>query len=80
MTDGRLEAALRLGGLLIAAGLLVQLGSFFWNHPLAFIAFAVVGGGLLLVGLALFARAVFRARSWTDEVRPGLSPDAGGRG
>ena len=72
MTDGRLEVALRLGGLLVAAGLLVQLGSFFWNHPLAFIAFAVVGGGLLLVGFALFARASYQARNWKDEVRPGL--------
>ena len=78
MTDGRLEVALRVGGLLVAAGLLVQLGSFFWNHPLAFIAFAVVGGGLVLVGVALFARAAYQARSWEDEVHPGL--DAAGRG
>ena len=71
MTDGMLEDTLRLSGRLIAAGLGVQLGSFWWNHPLAFIAFAVVGGGLVLAGVALFARGTYRARSWEHEVRPG---------
>ena len=70
MTDGTLERALRLAGGLIAADLLVQLASFFWNHPLSFIAFAVIGGGLVVAGVALYAKASYRAKAWQHEVGP----------
>jgi uncharacterized membrane protein len=66
--DGTLEGALRIGGLLIAAGLIVQLASFFWNHPLAFIAFAAIGGGLTVVGALVYISAAVRAKAWQDPV------------
>ena len=67
MTD-KLEDALRLGGLLIAAGLVAQLASFFWNHPLSFIAFIVVGGGLVVGGALVYISAAVRAKAWQAPV------------
>ena len=68
MTDGTLERALRLGGRLVAGGLVVQLASFFWNHPLAFIAFAVMGGGLVASGALVYLSAAVRSEAWKDSV------------
>ncbi len=44
---------LRIAGILIAAGLLVELVSLRWSHPLAFMLF-LSGGGALIVGGVLF--------------------------
>jgi hypothetical protein len=44
---------LRIAGVLIAAGLLVELVSLRWSHPLAFMLF-LSGGGALIVGGVLF--------------------------
>jgi hypothetical protein len=48
------ERRLRWAGFLIAAGLIVQLTTFIWIHPLAFIAFAVIGCPLTAAGILLF--------------------------
>jgi hypothetical protein len=48
------EHRLRWAGFLIALGLIVQLTTFIWIHPLAFIAFAVVGCPLTAAGILLF--------------------------
>jgi hypothetical protein len=48
------ERRLRWAGFLIAVGLIVQLTTFIWIHPLAFIAFAVVGCPLTGAGILLF--------------------------
>jgi hypothetical protein len=48
------ERRLRWAGFLIAVGLIVQLTTFIWIHPLAFIAFAVVGCPLVAAGVLLF--------------------------
>ncbi len=37
-----IERRLRWSGFLVALGLIVQLATFIWIHPLAFIAFAVI--------------------------------------
>ncbi|HEY6764585.1 MAG TPA: hypothetical protein VI386_07430 [Candidatus Sulfotelmatobacter sp.] len=49
-----IERRLRWAGFLIAAGLIVQLTTFIWIHPLAFIAFAVIGCPLTAAGILLF--------------------------
>lgn len=74
-TRPELERPLRTSVLLIAVGLLVQLGSFTWNHPLAFILFGVGGGGLLAAGLGVFLVAAIRGKIWSDPVGP-PSPEA----
>ena len=54
----RVEKRLRWAGLLIALGLVVQLVTFIWIHPLAFIAFAVVACPLVLVGVLLYLYSI----------------------
>ncbi|MGH9513326.1 MAG: hypothetical protein ACRD2U_14430 [Terriglobales bacterium] len=49
-----IERRLRCAGFLIAAGLLIQLATFLWNHPLSFIAFVVIGCPPVAAGVLLF--------------------------
>jgi hypothetical protein len=49
-----LERRLRASGILIALGLLVEALSLVRIHPLAFLAFMFVGGGLFVTGMAVF--------------------------
>ena len=69
-TRPELRRPLRTSAGLIGVGLLVQLGSFAWNHPLAFILFGVGGGGLLAAGIGVFLVAAIRGRMWADPVGP----------
>ena len=52
--DGFVSKKLRAAGILIILSLVVQGLSLVWNHPLAFVAFLVVGGLLLLTGLGMY--------------------------
>jgi hypothetical protein len=49
-----LERRLRASGILIALGLLVEALSLVRIHPLAFLGFMFIGGGLLVSGVATF--------------------------
>lgn len=49
-----IHSKLRLAGVLIILGLVVQALSLLWNHPLSFIAFVSLGGLLLGVGIILY--------------------------
>lgn len=51
---------LRLGwaGLAIALGLLVEIASSMWMHPLAFVVFLVVACPLVVAGMLLFLWAI----------------------
>lgn len=49
-----IERRLRWAGLLIAIGLVVQLTTFIWIHPLSFIAFAMIACPLIAAGILLF--------------------------
>ena len=51
---GRLQAA----GVLIAAGLGVELATFFWNHPVSFFLFLVPGAALMSAGMLLYLWSV----------------------
>ena len=44
---------LRVSGLLIAAGLAVELATFFGNHPVSFVLFVVPGAALMGAGMLL---------------------------
>ena len=50
----RVESRIRLAAALICAGLLVLLFTLIRIHPLAFVAFAVIGCPLVLAGILLF--------------------------
>ncbi len=49
---------LRLAGSFIVAGLLIQALSLLWNHPLSFIAFLVIGGLLVALGIVVYLLAL----------------------
>jgi len=48
------EPRIRWASLLIGGGLLVQLGSLLVVHPLAFVAFLMVGCPLMAAGIVLY--------------------------
>jgi len=52
--DGLVSKKLRTAGIFIIVSLLVQAFSLVWNHPLAFVAFLLLGGILLLIGLGMY--------------------------
>ena len=49
-----IETRIKWASLLIGAGLLIQLGTFFRVHPLAFVAFVVIGCPLIGAGVLLY--------------------------
>jgi hypothetical protein len=49
-----IERRLRIAGIMISAGLLVELFSLRWSHPTAFLVFIVFGGALIGIGILLY--------------------------
>jgi hypothetical protein len=49
-----IERRIRWSGLLIGTGLIVQLLTLLWNHPLAFVAFLLLGSPLVGAGVLLY--------------------------
>jgi len=54
----RVEKRIRLAGLLICLGLVVQMVSLAWVHPLAFLAFLLIGCPLVGAGIVLYLWAL----------------------
>ena len=53
---------LRLAGVLIALGLVVEGLSLSWSHPLSFLAFISVSGLLLFLGIVVYLTALVSPR------------------
>jgi hypothetical protein len=49
-----MEKRLRISGVLVLAGLLIELATLLWSHPTSFLAFLLVGGSLLGAGMLFF--------------------------
>jgi hypothetical protein len=49
-----MDRRLRVAGTLIVLGLLIELGSLLWSHPLAFILFIAAGGLLIAAGILVY--------------------------
>ena len=47
-------SGLRVSGILVILGLLVEALTLIWNHPISFSLFLLVGGGFLLSGIIVF--------------------------
>lgn len=71
MQNPNMTRKLRWAGGLVLAGLLVQLGSLYWNHPLSFIAFALAGSLLSAIGSVIYLFAIVSSTGSThdDEFR-----------
>lgn len=54
MSRPLIERRIRLAGLLIVLGLLCQLITFLWVHPLAFMAFLLIGCPLVGLGILVY--------------------------
>lgn len=50
----KLEKRLRVAGLLVVFGLLVELITLRWSHPTAFLFFLLLGGSLIGLGILLY--------------------------
>jgi hypothetical protein len=56
--DPRLTRRLRLAGLLLGLGLLIEAATLFWPHPTAFLAFLLAGGLLVAAGTLLYLLSI----------------------
>lgn len=54
MAGTTIEKRIRWAGLLVVVGLVVQLLTMSWSHPLAFMAFLIIGCPLTLGGVLLY--------------------------
>jgi hypothetical protein len=56
--DPRLARRLKLAGLLVGLGLLIEAATLFWSHPTAFLAFLLLGGVLVAAGVVLYLLSI----------------------
>jgi hypothetical protein len=54
----KIEKRIRIAGILLITGLLVELVTLWSPHPTAFLFFLFVGGGLMAVGIVVFLYAL----------------------
>jgi hypothetical protein len=57
-TDPLLVRRLKLSGILVALGLLVEAATLFWAHPTAFLVFLLLGGALVAAGVLVYLLAI----------------------
>ena len=58
MTIEALHRRLKLSGILISAGLLVEITTLYGSHPLTFVAFILLGGSLVGMGVLLYLYSI----------------------
>ena len=54
LSSNPLEKRLQFAGIFLIAGLLVEALCLFWAVPIAFVVFAMLGGFLMFIGLAIY--------------------------
>jgi len=62
---------LRLSGLLVSLGLIVEAVTLFWSHPTAFLAFLLLGGTLVAAGVLLYLFSIASYPSPPQQAHPG---------
>jgi hypothetical protein len=50
----KIENRIRLAGILLIAGLLVELVTLRWSHPTSFLFFLLIGGALMALGIIVY--------------------------
>jgi len=50
----RIERRIRIAGVLIIGGLLVELITLHWSSPTAFLFFLLLGGALMALGIVIY--------------------------
>ena len=59
----RMEKGIRLAGILLIAGLLVELVTLRWSHPTAFLFFLLLGGALMALGIVVYLLSLVSAEN-----------------
>lgn len=59
----KIEKRIRLSGLLLIAGLLVELATLNWSHPTSFLFFVGIGGLLMVAGVLIFLISLISAEN-----------------
>lgn len=59
----RIEKRIRLAGVLVIAGLLVELVTMNWSHPTAFLFFLLLGGLLMASGILVYLLTLVSAEN-----------------
>jgi len=54
MAGNLIERRIRWSGILVGAGLIIQMLTLLWTHPLAFVAFLLIGCPLVAAGILLY--------------------------
>lgn len=54
MTSHSIEHRIRWSGILIGAGLAIQMLTLLWTHPLSFMVFLLVGCPLVGIGMLIY--------------------------
>ncbi|MGH9328341.1 MAG: hypothetical protein ACRD2B_16860 [Terriglobia bacterium] len=76
MAAPTIERRIRWAGILIVAGLIIELITFIWIHPLAFIGFILVSCPLVAIGILLSLYSLVTTQSSTvDERNASASKD-----
>jgi hypothetical protein len=57
-----MHKALRISGILLIAGLVIEGVSLHYNHPLSFLGFMFIGGALLFVGIVVYLFSIVGSR------------------
>jgi len=57
----RLAKRLRISGILISLGLLIEAATLFSGHPLAFVAYLVFGASLVAIGILVYFWVVLQS-------------------
>jgi hypothetical protein len=62
----KIERRIRLAGILLIAGLLVELATLRWSHPTAFLFFLLLGGALMALGIVVYLLSLVSAENKTS--------------
>jgi hypothetical protein len=58
-----IERRIRLAGILLIAGLLVELVTLRWSRPTAFLFFLLLGGALMALGIVVYLLSIVSAEN-----------------
>jgi len=59
----KIERRIRMAGILLIAGLLVELVTLRWSHPTAFLFFLLLGGLLMALGIGVYLLSLVSAEN-----------------
>ncbi|MCI0487583.1 MAG: hypothetical protein L0229_13405 [Blastocatellia bacterium] len=77
MAKTSMEKRLRIASVLVALGLLAELGSLLWSHPTAFIFFLIGGGLLIGIGVLFYLYSLVSTGEAAAQTEPEEVADNG---